>query len=104
MSMSLIRASMSQQPRRTSSKRAGSKRWSSRGRPATHMKPTWKYGVPSICQTWWPSSVSITRGPLSAKRLGRRPSKVCGGSIRWSSTEMKVYFTGRGSDRAGAAG
>jgi hypothetical protein len=42
MSMSRMRWWMSQQPRRISSKRAGSTRWSSRGRPATHMKPTWK--------------------------------------------------------------
>ncbi|MEZ4292227.1 MAG: hypothetical protein R3E53_17460 [Myxococcota bacterium] len=42
MSMSLMRAWMSQQPRRTSEKREGSTRWSSFGRPATAMKPTWK--------------------------------------------------------------
>ena len=42
MSMSLMRSSIRKQPGRTSSKRAGSTRWSSRARPATHMKPTWK--------------------------------------------------------------
>ena len=50
-----------------------------------------------MLQTSWPSSVSTTRGARSASFRGRRPSKVSGGSIRWSSTEINVKCTGRGS-------
>ena len=35
--------------------------------------------------------------PGPAARAGNRPSKVCGGSTTWSSTEITVYFTARGS-------
>ena len=37
-----------------------------------------------------PGSSVTTLGARSAKRAGRRPSNISGGSTRWSSTEMTV--------------
>src|SRR3954453_13952502 len=58
--------------------------------------PTWVKRSSSNSQIWRPSR-SATRGARSCRCAGRRPSKVCGGSTTWSSTEMTVYFTSRGS-------
>src|SRR4051794_7042336 len=62
--------------------------------------PTWVNFWSSNSQICRPFS-SATRGARSCRCAGRRPSKVCGGSTTWSSTEITVYFTsrGRGSGR-----
>jgi hypothetical protein len=90
MSMSLMRASMSQQPGRIWSKRKGSTATVSGRRPATAFIPTCVYRLPSNSQTWWPSGVSTTRGACSCHFAGSRPSNMPGGSTRWSSTLISV--------------
>ena len=68
--MSSTRASMSKQPGRISSNRAGSMLHSSVGRPTTAFSPTLGYIRPSNTQAWVPSSSSMTRGAalLQARR------------------------------------
>src|SRR5438105_4965603 len=44
-----------------------------------------------------PSSSTSTRGAYGCRRAGRRPSNRCGGSTRWSSTEMSVHQRARRS-------
>ena len=68
-SMSRMRASMSKQPGRISSKRAGSMLHSARGRPTTALSPTLGYSFPSKTQLWVPSSCSMTRGAAGRGRL-----------------------------------
>ena len=82
MSMSRMRASMSQQPGRIWSNRNGSSATVSGRRPATAFIPTCVYRLPSNSQTWWPSGVSTTRGAWSCHRAGSRPSNIPGGSTR----------------------
>jgi hypothetical protein len=86
-SMSAMRASMSQQPRRISSKLAASIDHSCLGRPITALRPMLGYTLPSYSQTCRPSSWVMIRGARSASAAGIRPSKRSGGSMRWSSTE-----------------
>src|SRR6187402_2953467 len=44
-----------------------------------------------------PASSTSTRGARSANFVGIRPSKRCGGSTRWSSTEISVHHRSRRS-------
>ena len=96
-SMSPRRALASQAPLRMWSKRLGSKVCSRRGRPATALKPTFGSSWSVHSQAWPPLSVSTTRGATSAKRAGKRPSKMSGGSTTWSSTDTIVAHTSGGS-------
>ena len=88
-SMSAIRASMSKQPGRISSNRAGSMLHSSWGRPTTAFRPdvgvTVSLEDPALRLRRRPRRPGARRRPASA---GRRPSNRSGGSMRWSSTEI----------------
>ena len=96
-SMSAIRASMSKQPGRISSKRAGSMLHSSRGRPDHGVQPDVGVAVPledpALRRRRRPRR---PRGAPPCSAAGRRPSKRSGGSMRWSSTEMTGTRIGRG--------
>src|SRR5690349_2279654 len=59
--------------------------------------PTWACCCPSNSQTSWPQSLTTIRGARSWRCAGSRPSNMPGGSTRWSSTEMIVAKTSRGS-------
>ncbi|CAB4867245.1 unannotated protein [freshwater metagenome] len=72
------------------SSREESIEYSAGGRPETALVPAIGMSRSSSFQYWAPSVCSIMRGALSAKRAGIRPSKVSGGSTRWSSTEITV--------------
>ncbi len=65
MSMSRMRASMSQHPRRIWSKRTGAMLIVSRVRPARALVPDWVNRWPSNSHTCWPSSVSTILGARS---------------------------------------
>ena len=94
-SMSAMRAWMSQQPLRISSKRTGSMLHSFFGRPITALRPMFGYSASSNAHAWFPPSSSTTRGARSARCAGIRPSKRSAGSMRWSSTEITVNGRGR---------
>ena len=96
-SMSCTRASMSQQPLRIWSKRNGSTSTVSGRRPTTAFMPTCECRWPSNSHTSWPRSSTTIRGARSCSAAGRRPSNMSAGSTRWSSTEMIVARTSRGS-------
>ncbi len=85
--MSATRSIGSQQPRRMSSKLAGSIDHSSLGRPTTAFRPICGYRWPSKVHTSMPPSITSTRGAASANASGIRPSNIWAGSTRWSSTE-----------------
>ena len=70
MSMSAMRAWMSQQPLRISSKRTGSMLHSSFGRPITALRPMFGNSASSNAHAWLPSSSSTTRGARSASVRG----------------------------------
>src|SRR5688572_7094106 len=55
-------------------------------------------------QTWCPCLVSTTFGASASYFLGSRPSNMPGGSTRWSSTEITVYRTSRGSGSGNRSG
>ena len=97
MSMSRTRASMSQQPGRIWSKRNGSTFTVSGRRPGDRvladLEVTLALELPDLVALL----VSTMRGARSWSFAGRRPSNMSGGSTRWSSTEMTVYLTWRGS-------
>ncbi len=69
---------MSQAPRRISSKRVGSNPYSSLGRPATALKPTFGTCSPSQIQAWPPSSVSTSARRLVGELLGEAPVERVG--------------------------
>lgn len=64
-SMSLTRSAMSKQPGRISSNAVGSMPYSSFGRPATALSPTFGMTAPSNVQTSAPSSCRTTLGARS---------------------------------------
>ena len=83
MSMSTMRAWMSKQPRRMSSKRAGSNVKSSlSARPDNALNPIWANTLPSNSHCWAPLGVSTMRGARSANAAGSLPSNSHGGSTR----------------------
>ncbi len=96
-SMSWTRASTSKQPRRIWSKRNGSISTVSGRRPTTAFMPIWLWRWPSNSHTSWPRRSTTMRGARSWRRAGSRPSNMPAGSTRWSSTEMIVASTSRGS-------
>src|SRR5258707_11414756 len=67
------------------------------GRPATAFMPMFVCSLPSKDQASVPSSCTTNSGARSSHFFGIRPSKVSGGSMRWSSTEMIRYGRGRRS-------
>ena len=78
------------------SRRSGPAPCSSRRRPAhDRVEPDVRVEAALEQPRWRPSS-SMTRGAPSTYCAGMRPSNRSGGSMRWSSTEMIVWWRGRG--------
>ena len=82
-----MRASMSQQPRRISSKLAGSIDHSSFGRPDDRVEADVRVELALVV----PGLAAVVglddAGRPVLQRDGMRPSNRSGGSMRWSSTE-----------------
>ena len=88
--MSSRRAFRFQQPRRIWPSAVGSMPYSSLGRPATALSPTFGICWFSKNQASEPSFLVRSRGALSFHFAGTWRSNMSGGSHTWSSTETRI--------------